>query len=262
MSKSLTYTSYLKIDELLSLQQCKSGPVEHDEMLFIIIHQTYELWFKQILHEAGLLRKQLNNGDTWNSIKTMRRILTIMKTLVSQVDILETMTPLSFNNFRKFLDSASGFQSVQFRELEILCGLRFGLMLKAHENNPSAYDTIKQRMEEQSLWEAFCNYLEVKGYDMETPKRVNENGLIYNESEYNQRKLIDVMNNHPEAALLCELFVDFDEGLQEWRYRHVKMVERTIGTRKGTGGSDGVEYLKSTTNKSVFPDLWAIRSRL
>ncbi len=262
MSKSVTYTNYLKVDELLNLQIRKSDPPEHDEMLFIIIHQTYELWFKQILHEMGLLKTQMNNGETWNSMKTMRRILTIMKTLVGQIDILETMTPLSFNSFRKFLDSASGFQSVQFRELEILCGLRFGLMLEAHKNNPEAYEKIKSRMGEQILWEAFCEFLFRRGHDIRMPERVNEHGIIYEPSEHNQNVLVDVMNNDPEAALLSELMVDFDEGLQEWRYRHVKMVERTIGTKKGTGGSDGVGYLKKTTGHAIFPDLWAIRAKL
>jgi tryptophan 2,3-dioxygenase len=261
MSKSLSYTSYLKIDELLKLQECKSTPQEHDEVLFIIIHQTYELWFKQILHELGLLRVLMSNGDTWSSIKTMRRILTIMKTLVGQIDILETMTPLSFNNFRKFLDKSSGFESVQFRELEIICGLRYGLMLSAHQGHNEALEIIRSRMEEQTLWEAFCAYIAEKGYNIVPPERVNEHGLVFNEDEHNQHILVQVMQNDPEAALLCELMVDFDEGLQEWRYRHVKMVERTIGTKKGTGGSDGVEYLKRTTNKAIFPDLWAIRAK-
>ncbi|MCH8556760.1 MAG: tryptophan 2,3-dioxygenase [Balneolia bacterium] len=262
VSKSLTYTSYLKIDELLGLQQCKSRPEEHDETLFIIIHQTYELWFKQILHEIGKLREDMNAGHTWSAIKTMRRILTIMKTLVGQIDILETMTPLSFNQFRKFLDSSSGFQSVQFREMEILCGLRFPLMKEAHKENMPALTTIKSRMEEQTIWEAFCSYLQQRGHDIVTPERVNEKGIMYEESEHNQKALVHIMHNDPEAALLCELLVDYDEGLQEWRYRHVKMVERTIGTKKGTGGSDGVQYLRNTTHKPIFPDLWAIRAQL
>ncbi|MCC5925612.1 MAG: tryptophan 2,3-dioxygenase [Bacteroidetes bacterium] len=261
-SKSLTYTSYLKINELLSLQQCKSNPEEHDETLFIIIHQTYELWFKQMLHEMGLLRTELQLGHTWTSVKTMRRILTIMKTLVGQVDILETMTPLSFNQFRKFLDSSSGFQSVQFRELEILCGLRFSMMEKAHTENVPALQKLRSRMEEVTLWEAFCTYLMVRGYNVPAPQRVNTNGLIFNPDERTQDVLVQVLHTDPEASVLSELMVDFDEGLQEWRYRHVKMVERTIGTKKGTGGSDGVTYLKNTTHMAIFPDLWAIRSKL
>lgn len=256
---SLTYTNYLKINELLELQQLKSDPKEHDETLFIIIHQTYELWFKQIIHEFRKLNKELSAGNTWISIKTMRRILTIMKTLVSQVDILETMTPLEFNSFRKFLGESSGFQSLQFREIEILCGLRFPLMKEAHKDDPKHIEILEQKMEEPTIWESFCKYLKKKGYSVSSP-RENERGLVFNTSDENQKELIKMMNEHQEAALVSELLVDFDEGLQEWRYRHVKMVQRTIGTKKGTGGSEGVAYLQRTLNQTIFPDLWEIRS--
>ena len=256
---SLTYTNYLKINELLELQQLKSDPKEHDETLFIIIHQTYELWFKQIIHEFGKLNKELSAGNTWNSIKTMRRILTIMKTLVSQVDILETMTPLEFNSFRKFLGESSGFQSLQFREIEILCGLRFPLMKEAHKDDPNHIEILEQKMEAPTIWESFCAYLKKKGYSVSSP-RENERGLVFNTSDENQKELIKMMNEHQEAALVSELLIDFDEGLQEWRYRHVKMVQRTIGTKKGTGGSEGVAYLQRTLNQTIFPDLWEIRS--
>ncbi len=256
---SLTYTNYLKVNELLELQQLKSDPKEHDETLFIIIHQTYELWFKQIIHEFGKLNRELSAGNTWTSIKTMRRILTIMKTLVSQVDILETMTPLEFNSFRKFLGESSGFQSLQFREIEILCGLRFPLMKEAHKDDPKHIEILEQKMKEPTIWESFCKYLEIKGYSV-SAKRENERGLLYNSSEKNQKELIKMMNENPETALMSELLVDFDEGLQEWRYRHVKMVQRTIGTKKGTGGSEGVAYLQKTLNQVIFPDLWEIRS--
>ena len=256
---SLTYTNYLKVNELLELQQLKSDPKEHDETLFIIIHQTYELWFKQIIHEFGKLNKELTAGNTWTSIKTMRRILTIMKTLVSQVDILETMTPLEFNSFRKFLGQSSGFQSLQFREIEILCGLRFPLMKEAHKDDPDHIEILEAKMKEPTIWESFCAYLGKKGYNVSVI-RENERGLMYNSSEENQKELIKMMNENPETALISELLVDFDEGLQEWRYRHVKMVQRTIGTKKGTGGSEGVAYLQKTLNQVIFPDLWEIRS--
>lgn len=256
---SITYTSYLKIDELLDLQQLKSDPPEHDEVLFIIIHQTYELWFKQILHEMGKLRSDLQAGNTWGVIKTMRRILTIMKTMVSQIDILETMTPLEFNSFRNFLGQSSGFQSLQFREIEILCGIRLPLMIEAHKNVPRHLEVLKKRFEEKTIWECFAEYLKSKGYFIKA-ERENEKGLLYNPSEVNQNVLVNVMRELPEAALICELLIDFDEGLQEWRYRHVKMVERTIGTKMGTGGSDGAKYLHKTLNKAIFPDLWAMRS--
>jgi tryptophan 2,3-dioxygenase len=258
---SLTYNSYLKVDELLDLQQLKSNPQEHDEMLFIIIHQTYELWFKQILHEVNLFRAQLEQNATWASMKTMRRVLTILKTLVSQVDILETMTPLGFNQFRGFLESSSGFQSVQFRELEILCGLRSPHMLLIHPEGSPYRSRLEERMNEPTVWETFIKMLSQRGFNVIAPMRENDRGLVFNPSSHNQDVLIQIMKNDPELSMLSELLVDFDEGLQEWRYRHVKMVERTIGTREGTGGSDGVEYLKRTLHQHVFPDLWAIRAR-
>ncbi|HET6528126.1 MAG TPA: tryptophan 2,3-dioxygenase family protein [Balneolaceae bacterium] len=258
----LTYGNYLKIDELLDLQQLKSEPGEHDEMLFIIIHQTYELWFKQILHEFGKLRNDLKAGRTWGAAKTMNRILTILKTMVAQLDILETMTPLEFNSFRGFLDEASGFQSVQFREVEILCGHHSTHVFKAYADEPENIERMKSRMEELTIWECFCLYLQQKGYDAEMPERENEGALVYGPSEKNQKILVDILKNDPETAMLCELLIDFDEGLQEWRYRHVKMVERTIGDKAGTGGSSGVDYLKSTLHKRIFPDLWEVRSEI
>jgi tryptophan 2,3-dioxygenase len=250
---NLTYLSYLKIPELLELQKLQSQPEEHDEMLFIVIHQTYELWFKQILHEFGRMQVELRAGRTWNAVKTLRRILTIMKTLVGQIDILETMTPLQFLSFRNFLQDSSGFQSRQFRELEILLGLRYTSMTTVHPE-------LIPKLDEPLLWDAFIAYLRTQGYDVADAARENKHGLVFSATDAMQQTLIHVMNHHPEAGLLCELMVDFDEGLQEWRYRHVKMVERTIGTKPGTGGSDGVEYLKRTLFLPVFPDLWLIRT--
>lgn len=258
----LTYNNYLKIDELLDLQQLQSDPEEHDEMLFIIIHQTYELWFKQILHEFEQFRSKLKRGQTWSASKTMKRVLTILKTMVAQIDILETMTPLEFESFRGFLDEASGFQSVQFREVEILCGLRSPHMVRAHENNPTYVRRLNRRMKEPTLWECFCTYLKKNGYDIYSPERKNDHGLVYDPSPSNQQVLMDIMKNDQEKALLCELLVDFDEGMQEWRYRHVKMVERTIGDKAGTGGSSGVNYLRRTLHRRIFPDLWEIRSEI
>lgn len=258
----LTYSSYLKIDELLELQQLRSKPEEHDEMLFIIIHQTYELWFKQLLHEFDKLRSDLKAGRTWAAGKTMKRVLTILKTMVAQIDILETMTPLEFESFRGFLDEASGFQSVQFREIEILCGHHSTHIFKAYENEPEHIKRMKLRMEELTIWECFCLYLQEKGYDVQLPERKKEGALVYTPSEELQKVLLDIMNNDPETAMLCELLVDFDEGLQEWRYRHVKMVERTIGNKMGTGGSSGVDYLRRTLHRQIFPDLWEIRAEI
>ena len=220
-SEPLSYVSYLKVDELLSLQEPKSDGPEHDEMLFIIIHQTYELWFKQILHELDRARRLLREGSLHASLGTLRRVRTIMKTLVGQVDILETMTPLEFNAFRARLESSSGFQSYQFREFEAVFA-------------------------RPGIWGDVVALLDAHGC------------LVSPDIE---ESLLSVYRTRPDVSLLLEELVDIDEGLQEWRYRHVKMVERTIGNSRGTGGSSGAGYLKSTLFNPVFPELWAIRSR-
>lgn len=225
---AITYTSYLKIDELLTLQEPLSAGPEHDELLFIIIHQSYELWFKSLLHELRQAQFTLESGDTHLSLGLLGRVRTIMKTLVGQVDILETMTPLQFNTFRDRLDAASGFQSRQFRQLESILGGR----------EPA----------QNGLWQSVLQYLALRKH---LPK-ADQHGV--------NEMLVDVYRNDPEATLLLERLVDIDEGLQEWRYRHVKMVERTIGTKMGTGGSSGAQYLASTLFKPVFPELWQIRS--
>ena len=257
---SLTYTKYLKIDELLRLQSPASDPAEHDEMLFIVIHQTYELWFRQILHEFDALALHLRQGRTWRSVKTMRRVLTILKTLVSQVDILETMTPLEFQGFRGALQKASGFQSAQFRELEILCGNHSEHALRAFEQDPAALAALRRRMRGPTLWEGYRAYLQARGHGVPPGDRAQGVSGVHAPCEAMQAALSVILREDQEAALLAELFVDFDEGMQEWRYRHLKMVERTIGTKPGTGGSAGAEYLRSTLHRPVFPDLWEVRS--
>src|SRR5690625_3880137 len=220
----LTYNNYLQIDKLLNLQELQSHPKEHDEMLFITIHQTYELWFKQVLHEFNKLRDNLENGKTWAAAKTMKRNLTILKTMVAQIDILETMTPLEFGSFRNFLDEASGFQSVQFREIEILCGHRSPRMVKAFEDDPKYVRRLKQRMKESTLWECFCTYLQANDYDIQSPGRKNERGLLHDPSLRNQKVLLEIMTHDPEKALLCDLLVDFVVVIQEWRDRLVSTV--------------------------------------
>ena len=259
---SMTYGSYLKVDELLRLQQLESEPPEHDEMLFIIIHQTYELWFKQILHESDKLRNNLIAGETWAAAKTLRRILTIMKTLVAQVDILETMTPTEFISFRKFLDNSSGFQSWQFRELEILCGYRAPQAIEVQRSVPHRYEQLEKRMAETTFWASLITYLQQRGHNIEAPVVVRDTGMIYDPNPAHQETLANIIRTDQEAGLIAELFLDLDEGLQEWRYRHVKMVERTIGGKEGTGGSPGAKYLHKTLHQAVFPDLWAVRNFL
>lgn len=261
MSKTETYTTYLRVNELLQLQSPKSSPVEHDEMLFIIIHQVYELWFKQLLHELDYLSESLRQNDASQAGQTLKRMLTILKTIVSQVDILETMTPIGFNSFRTFLDAASGFQSVQFRELEFALGHKHANMLKHFPEGSVHHDELMARYHAPTLWDAFLAFLSAN--DFAVPQDMLERDVTQalEPSESVQQILIDIYKSNHPTVQICERLVDFDEGLQEWRYRHVKMVERTIGTKMGTGGSSGVKYLQSTI-APLFPDLWAIRSVL
>ena len=227
---AVTYSSYLALDEVLGAQRPRTD--EHDELLFIVVHQIYELWFKQLLHELRYLQARMESGDTAHVLSTARRVLTILKTVVAQIDVLETMTPRQFTSFRTRLEAASGFQSKQFRELEALLGARPG-------DGPTVFDSL-------------LAYLRTQGYAVDAdagPRSV-------------QQTLLAVYGDDGEPAQVCERLVDLDEGMQEWRYRHLKMVERTIGAKPGTGGSAGAEYLRTTILQPVFPDLWAIRSEL
>ena len=257
---ALTYTSYLAVDELLKLQRPLSDGPEHDEMLFIIIHQTYELWFKQLIHEFLEAQRALEAGDTHRALAVLGRIRTIMKTCVSQVDILETMTPLQFLSFRNYLAASSGFQSAQFRKVEAILGRRDEKF--ANHLPPETRDEISLLLNQRSLWDSVLIYLVKRGALV--PKEILNRKLNeqYLPNESVQKALIQIHREDPEAAMICERLVDIDEGLQEWRYRHVKMVERTIGSKSGTGGSSGVKYLASTLFNPVFPDLWEIRASL
>ena len=219
---ALTYGRYLALDQLLGAQRPLSE--EHDELLFIVVHQVYELWFKQLLHELTHLQARLESGDTAHALHTLKRILTILKVVVAQIDVIETMTPRQFTSFRARLEASSGFQSAQFRKLEAIIG--------------------------PALFGSFMAYLGRQGYPAGTGADSVEEALLA------------AYRDDGEPAQIAERLVDLDEGLQEWRYRHVKMVERTIGDRPGTGGSAGVAYLRTTLFRPAFPSLWAIRSRL
>ncbi len=256
----LTYSSYLKLDEILSAQNPHAEEPEHDEMLFIIIHQIYELWFKQILHELDYLQKLFINNDTGRALHTLKRVLTILKVVVAQVDVLETMTPLEFLSFRDRLESASGFQSFQFRELEFALGYKRESTFVHYPEGSTARHRLEIRYRQPALWDAFLHYLAHNGLDVPKDLLTRDVTQPIQPSPAIQKTLIEIYWHQPIISQVCERLVDLDEGVQEWRYRHVKMVERTIGAKEGTGGSAGIEYLQSTLLKPVFPDLWAIRT--
>ncbi|HZN54467.1 MAG TPA: tryptophan 2,3-dioxygenase family protein [Candidatus Polarisedimenticolaceae bacterium] len=257
----LTYASYLHLDRMLELQEPRSVPPEHDEMLFIVIHQVFELWFKEVLHEIEKIKADFTGNDLFGAIHTFKRVRTIFKTLVGQLDILETMTPMSFSAFRDRLDTASGFQSYQFRELEFVLGYKRPEML-AHAAGPTAAAAMSRRLRERSLVDHFYDFLEHQGVTIPAELRakpVEDAALPHPEI---QAALLALYKTRPELGILFESMTDLDEGFQEWKYRHVKLVERTIGNKRGTGGSLGVEFLKRGLFKPVFPDLWAIRHEL
>jgi tryptophan 2,3-dioxygenase len=259
---AVTYGTYLKIDELLSLQQPRSSGPEHDEMLFIVIHQVYELWFKEVLHELDRVRRLLEDDESYRAQHTFKRILTILKVMVAQLDILETMTPLEFLSFRERLDAASGFQSDQFRQIEFVLGVKSEQAIQRFPDGSRPRSALERRYREPTLWDAFLRYLSREGYDVPASQLERDVLARVDPSKDVQEILITVYRNDPKSAELCERLVDLDEGIQEWRYRHVKMVERTIGTRPGTGGSSGAAYLRETVGRPIFPDLWEIRSQL
>ena len=257
----LTYTSYLMVNELIDLQRPLSEPAHHDELLFIQIHQVYELWFKQLLHEVDAAIECLKADNVLPVHRILKRVTTIQDVLSAQLAVLETMTPQDFSVFRERLNPASGFQSYQFRELEYVSGSKDRRYLPFHKKNPPALARLEARLEAPTLWDEFCALLHRRGFDVAatTPEADSEESerlmealaIIYNDNE-----------KHYDLYLVCESMVDYDERFQLWRFGHVKMVERTIGILRRTGGSSGAGYLRTTLSKRFFPELWDVRARL
>ncbi|HKX26088.1 MAG TPA: tryptophan 2,3-dioxygenase family protein [Blastocatellia bacterium] len=268
-SKQLTYNEYLSVDELIGLQRPQSSPPHHDELLFIIIHQTYELWFKQLLHELDAVIVNLraaaarpeSRDEIYEAARLLRRCTEIARVLVEQFTVLETMLPTHFLAFRGKLRPASGFQSEQFRELEFLCGLKDEKMLRYHEPAPAMRARLERRLREPSLRETFFEVLISVGIMSEPRPDATEPEQF----EARARAILTIYND--ERGLrdwidVCERLTEFDELIVGWRLRHIQMVERTIGVKMGTGGSSGASYLKMTLDKKFFPELWAARSLL
>jgi tryptophan 2,3-dioxygenase len=258
----ITYGKYLKVPELLSLQQPVGTPVEHDEMLFIVIHQVYELWFRQQLHEGDRLCALLQQGSFERASDTLARMLKILKTMVAQIDVLETMSPVSFLQFREFLTSASGFQSWQFRAFEMMLGQKNPKAVERYPEGSVERAELARRLRTPSVWTSFALGLAKLGHAVPPSTRDRDPALPPASDPAMQALLLPIYHEVGPVHAFCESLVDLDEGVQEWRYRHVKMVERTIGSKPGTGGSAGVQYLKSTLFQPLFPDLWELRSAL
>jgi tryptophan 2,3-dioxygenase len=247
----ITYASYLCLDELLACQRPATD--QHDEMLFVVIHQVYELWFKQILHEAELLQTRLEDGNATGALHTARRIAKILKTIVGQLDVLETMTPRQFASFRPELGTASGFQSNQFRVVEATLGRR-------DFTEPTGDPQLDAALHRRSVFDSLLRFFRASGWDMPADIIDRDPHQPWTGGPLVQALLREVYEDESgPGAEVCEALIDIDEGIQEWRYRHVKMVERIIGARVGTGGSAGAAYLRSTLFRAAFPDLWEVR---
>jgi tryptophan 2,3-dioxygenase len=246
-----TYGSYLKIPELLSLQQLRSDPPVHDESLFIVVHQAYELWFKQLLFELESIRERMFAGDAERSRHYLVRVRTIERVLIEHIVVLESMSPQDFLEFRSLLTPASGFQSAQFREIEFISGLKDPRFLDDLATSPEEHERLVRRLEEPTLWDGFCSLMESHGFPMPA-----------DDAGRRRLSLTAMAHEHGVAFAVSEGLLDHDESFVEWRYRHVLMVERQIGAKRGTGGSSGVGYLRSTLDKRFFPELWGLRSHL
>ena len=249
----LTYGSYLRLEELLAQQVPETEPMAHDELLFITIHQVYELWFKQLLHEVGAVRTAMTEGRLWWARHLLRRVATIEEVLVQQVDVIETMTPQDFLEFRHRLAPASGFQSVQFRELEFVSGHKDPEFLRRFKGLTAAERArLEQRLDEPTLWDAYLKVLAGHGLDVGSEEAV-------------RRSLLEVARDrsrYGDAWELAEGLLEHDEKQAAWRARHVTMVERQIGTKSGTGGSSGAPYLRSRLPLRFYPLLWELRGAL
>lgn len=261
----LSYHDYLKVTELLGLQIPQSDPAHHDEMLFIVIHQAYELWFKLILHEMVNAIQYMSEGKILRAHHFMNRIVQIMKLLVQQIHILETMTPVEFLEFRDRLMPASGFQSTQFREIEFMAGAKDERYLAFFKNRPEFLSRLQKCLVEPDLRSAYYSMLRGMGYVIPQDASV----LEMKGDETSKGRIIQALrpiyqnpSEHLPLYLLSESLVEFDEHLALWREHHVRVVERIIGFKRGTGGSSGVEYLRSTTSKKCFPCLWEVRTYL
>ncbi len=259
--EQLTYGGYLRVNDLINLQQLRSDPPQHDETLFIIIHQVHELWFKQLLHEFDSIIENLNRNEVLRAIRLLRRCIEIHRVLVNQVAVLETMTPMDFLTFRDHLMPASGFQSSQFRELEFLCGLKEESFCNNYATDSDEYESLHKRLTEPSLLDAFYSLLRRCGFDL-PEKSHTEDAVTHHRRLAEMMRIYQEAERHYDLFMLAESLIEYDEIFVLWRLRHVKMAERMIGSKVGTGGSEGVNYLKSTVEQKFFPDLWELRTYL
>jgi tryptophan 2,3-dioxygenase len=261
----LTYGAYLHLDELLSAQQPVSRPVHHDELLFIVQHQTSELWLKLVLHELRAVQSWLAADDLRHALKGLARVKHIQRTLTDQWAVLATLTPSEYAEFRSFLGTSSGFQSDQYRAVEFVLGNKNEAMLRQFDHDPRAHDQLADLLARPTVYDEFLRYLARHGHavpaallerDVTQPHRFSPELVpVF-------RRIYEHSTEFWEAYEACEELVDLEENFQLWRFRHLKTVERTIGLRRGTGGSSGVGYLRTALELTFFPELFAVRTEI
>jgi tryptophan 2,3-dioxygenase len=261
----LSYNKYLRVQDLINLQDCLSTPAHHDELLFITVHQAYELWFKQVLHELDAAIVLMEEDHIPSATRAVKRVVEIEKLLVNQIHILESMTPISFLAFRDQLNPASGFQSMQFREIEFSSGLKDKNIVREFSSDEFASERLQARMAKPSLADCFYRVLQRRG--LNAPLAPADADQIQQKKAYEERAraVLEVLTHFEERYeefQLAEALLEHDEYFSLWRSHHIKMVERMVGAKRGTGGSEGIGYLKTTLDKKFFPELWEARTYL
>nr|WP_246231898.1 tryptophan 2,3-dioxygenase [Nakamurella aerolata] len=265
MSDQLSYSAYLGLDTLLSAQRPISNPVHHDEMLFIIQHQTSELWFTLVLHELRSACELLAGDELRVSLKRIARVKHIQRTLTEQWSVLATLTPTEYSEFRGFLGHASGFQSWQYRAVEFVLGNKNAAMLQVFRADPAAQQLLQQVLTAPSLYDEFLRCLRRRGYPIPDEVIDRDVSTAHVENEALVEVFTDIYadaENHWDVYEACEELVDLEDNFQLWRFRHLKTVQRTIGMKTGTGGSSGVQFLQRALQLTFFPELFAVRTRI
>jgi tryptophan 2,3-dioxygenase len=261
----LSYNKYLRVQDLINLQDCLSSPAHHDELLFITVHQAYELWFKQILHEIDAAILLMEEDRVPAATRAVRRVVEIEKLLVNQIHILEGMSPISFLAFRDELNPASGFQSMQFREIEFSSGLKDKSVAREFSSDEFASGRLLTRLANPSLADCFYRVLQRRGLDAPLTAADADSTQSKKAYELRTRAVVEIVTHFEqryEEFQLSEALLEHDEYFSLWRSHHIKMVERMVGAKRGTGGSEGIGYLKTTLDKKFFPELWEARTYL
>ncbi len=264
VDRGLTYGDYLQLDKILSAQTPRTASA-HDETLFIIQHQTSELWMKLMLHELDLAVLHVKEDRLEPCFKILARVAHIQRMLFEQWSVLETMTPSEYLTFREGLGPSSGFQSYQYRAIEFVLGNKDADMLKAHVRTPEIHAWLEERLARPSLYDEFLRYLARHGHDVPADRLERDFTLPYERSEAvvaTFRRIYEHTDEHWNEYDMCEKLVDVEERFQLWRFRHMTTVKRIIGFRAGTGGSSGVGFLKKALELTFFPELWDVRTHL